>query len=208
MGLESEKQNTRKACATNSGVLSALPVPTRQRITKRDKDHDKAKTAKPMSISITGKDADDEEDLFTFSVSKRAKPIIDPLSIDISSYEPSSQTATMLSEVSTNNDIHGVSSFVPLNAKLTDIQVPCVDDSTLLSRLIEHETKESLTAASSVDSASVVSSKVLQKPGIVARAKNNILSLAYNVVKNEKQLNELHASNRSTKQETGSKYGF
>ena len=80
-----------------------------------------------------------------------------------------------------------------------------MDEEALRTRLIGEEAAASLLNPSLIMSNK---GKLAQKPTGVAKAKNHVSALVYQVAQNERKIHEYHSSAKASQQETKSKYGF
>jgi Mitotic checkpoint regulator, MAD2B-interacting len=99
------------------------------------------------------------------------------------------------------------SSILPMRAEVKEIRQSeqlNMDEDALMNRLMAEE----MNASHLTSSPPVPPFVKLSKPSGLARTKNHISSLAYQVYQKEKEINDYHAAAKATQNETKSKYGF
>ena len=161
----------------------------------------------------------DSEALFTF------QPIAPPINNYSKPHKLDIETIKVKIDEVTREELATTSDHVPVAKKsrqefpytstatikeIRQVDQLNLDEEALLNRLVAEEAAASLMHASTVPTQNHIGgvSPVVKKPTGLAKAKNHVSSLAFQVVQKEKELNEYHSSAKATQLETKSKYGF
>ena len=210
----------------SSGYLPSLLPPPKRALKQKVpiKLYEKISIEKIVDPQDTYEEDDrrsdsDSEELFTF------QPMASPISNYSKPHKLDIETIKVKIDEVTREELATTSDHVPVAKKsrqefpytstatikeIRQVDQLNLDEAALMNRLVAEETAVSLMQASTVPTQNHIGgvSPVVKKPTGLAKAKNHVSSLAFQVVQKEKQLNEYHSSAKAAQLETKSRYGF